>query len=67
MFEYPHLNVQTTTRNVILKQLGFTVCPHMVNIGGKAKKVWYRRPLTNDEIRLYLRDEGAYEDDFSDL
>ena len=61
-FEYPHLNVQTTAKTTILKALGYTVCPGVVNVRGKAKKVWYKQALTNHEIRLFLRDEGSYEE-----
>jgi hypothetical protein len=51
MYEYPELELNNHKRNMILKKLGYNAIPKKVKIDGKSRKIWSKKPMTNDEIR----------------
>lgn len=51
MFDNPEIELNNNKRNQILKRLGFNIVPKRVKIDGKARKIWSKKPMTNDEIR----------------
>ena len=51
LFENPELEINTSRRNIILKRLGYSLEPSKVKIDGKARRIWTKRRMSNDEIR----------------
>lgn len=49
--EYPDIEINTTRRNNIMKQLGYTMHPNKIKIDGTSHRVWTKMLMTNDEIR----------------
>jgi hypothetical protein len=52
MFDNPELTLNPSSKNQILKKLGFLAHPDPVKIGGKTRRIWVKRFMTNKEIRL---------------
>jgi hypothetical protein len=50
-FEYPEMDVNTSKRNAIMKKLGYTMLPTKIKIDGKARRIWTKKPMENDEVR----------------
>jgi hypothetical protein len=51
-FDNPELTLNPSSKNQILKKLGFLAHPDPVKIGGKTRRIWVKRFMTNKEIRL---------------
>jgi hypothetical protein len=52
--EYPLLDLNNKQKNIILKHLGYSKQPKLVKIGGEPKRIWSKKPYSNEEIRKYL-------------
>lgn len=61
--KHPELSILGKARHLLLKQLGYSLIPTPVKINGKARRVWTKTPLTNSEIRFYLKDHSQKIDD----
>ena len=46
-FEAP----KTSQRNQILKSLGYMQMPRPIKIGGKARRIWVKKPMSNEDVR----------------
>ena len=55
LIKYPELDIKTSARNIILKKLGYTVLPKQVNVDGKTRRIWTKKPMTTDEVREHLK------------
>lgn len=56
MFEHHELVIQTSRRHLIMKHLGYNILENVVKIDGKTRRVWTKKPMTNEEIRESLAD-----------
>lgn len=57
LFENPELSIQTSQRNRILKKLGYLAIPKLIKIDGKTRRMWAKKLMNNDQIRLGLKKE----------
>lgn len=53
-FKYPEVEVTNRSKNAILKKLGYMPLPIPMKIGKKTRRIWSKKNMTNDEIRLKL-------------
>ncbi len=51
MFEYPEVVISDNKKHLVLKKLGYLNTSAAIKIDGKARRIWVKRPMTNDEIR----------------
>ena len=56
-FLYPEVSVQTSKRHILMKKLGFSVISKQVKIDGKLRRIWAKKVLTNEEIRISLEEK----------
>ena len=54
-FEHPEIDANTSKRNMIMKKLGYSMLPTKVKIDGKARRIWTKKPMENDEVRESFR------------
>lgn len=54
-FIHPELSIDTKTRNIMLKKLGYGLMPRVIKIDGKTRRWWSKRPMTNDQVRDSLK------------
>lgn len=64
LFENPELEIQTTKRNILLKKLGYMILPKPVKLDGKARRVWSKTQIPNEQVRTLLLE---HDDDVDDL
>lgn len=46
------IDVNNSQKHILLKKLRFTIIPGVVKINGKARRIWTKKPMSKDEIRL---------------
>jgi hypothetical protein len=51
-FHYPEVEVTNRSKNAILKKLGYMPVGSPIKIDGKARRIWTKKKMTNEEIRL---------------
>ena len=56
-FLYPEVSVQTSKRHILMKKLGFSVISKQVKIDGKLRRIWAKKVLTYEEIRISLEEK----------
>ncbi|RTL05707.1 hypothetical protein EKK58_07390 [Candidatus Dependentiae bacterium] len=56
--KHPEINVFGKSRHLLLKQLGFSLVPDPVKVEGKTRRIWVKQPMSNAEIRFYLKDHS---------
>lgn len=54
MFEHPELEFRANQRNLLLKKLGYSPFKIPVKIDGKARRLWSKKFMTNEEAREKL-------------
>ncbi len=62
-FNYPEVEVTNRSKNAILKKLGYMPVSTPVKIGKKARRIWTKKKMTNDMIRLEFSEEVTGDDD----
>lgn len=50
-FEYPDVMISDNKKHAVLKKLGYLNVAAPVKIDNKARRIWVKKPMTNDEIR----------------
>jgi hypothetical protein len=53
---------KTVQRNQILKSLGYMQLPKTITLGGKSRRIWAKRFMTNDEVREIFNKKKDDED-----
>lgn len=64
LFEYSDLEINNSSKNFILKKLGYMPVPKPVKLDGKARRVWTKKPMSNKNIRISFSKKSSGEDDF---
>lgn len=57
MFEDSEIELNRSQRGAILKRLGYMSLPDPVKYGGKTRRFWAKRKMTNEEIRSSFKKE----------
>lgn len=62
-FKHPDVEVTNRSKNTIMKKLGYMIVGGLVKIDKKPRRIWTKKKMTNDMIRIQFSKKVTGEDD----